>query len=107
MDIHIMTELTPYSNREIDEWRDDTSNSLQRIEKKVDFTNGKVADLIRWKERATGAGWAFGACLVLIIVPLAAWTLYNQVSEPARIQASVASYFDENYSNIQILHDQQ
>lgn len=94
--------MTPYSNREIDEWRDDTSQSLDRIEKKVDFTNGKVAALIQWKERATGAGWAFGTCLLLIILPLAGWVLYNQATEGNRVNYVVKSAVNEYFSQYDV-----
>lgn len=97
-----MSDDVPYTNREMNEWRSDVASSLERIEKKVDYTNGSVRDITTWKERTTGAMWAFGCCLVLIIIPIAGWALYNQVTEPARIKDAVSSYFDENYSRVQI-----
>lgn len=97
-----------YTDREIEEWRSDTSESLGRIEKKVDFTNGKVADLIKWKERATGAGWAFGTCVLLIVLPLAGWLLYNQAKEPDRVNRAakdaVVDYFSQY--NVKVITSQ-
>lgn len=88
-------------------------DSLKRIEtvgkdtnNQAKDTNGKVAAIVAWRERTTGAMWAFGCCLVLIIIPIAGWTLYNQVTEGERIQTAVSSYFTENYSSIQVNHGQ-
>lgn len=84
-------------------------DSLKRIEAmgrdtnvKVGYTNGKVGELVKWRERATGAGWAFGVFATLVIVPLAGWLLYNQSQEPDRMQAAMSNYFNDNYSSIKV-----
>ncbi len=63
-------------------------------------TNGKVARIIIWKEQMIGRMQSFGLCLVLIIIPLAGWVLYNQVTEPERIKDAVSTYFSQY--NVQI-----
>lgn len=95
----------PYSNRELDMKFTDIMDTLNRIETQTTATNGKVAKVTVWKEQATGAGWAFGACLTVIIVPIAGLVLYNQFTEPIRIQQavkdSVSSYFNQYDIRIQ------
>lgn len=45
----------PYQNREIREMVDDVRNSLQRIEIQTTITNGKVAELQKWRYIMMGA----------------------------------------------------
>lgn len=89
----------PYSNRELDEKFTDIMDSLGRIEIQTTTTNGKVAKISIWKEQTTGRLQAFGLCLMVIIVPLAGWVLYNQSTEPDRIQKAtkeaVSAYFQD------------
>lgn len=82
------------------------NDTLVRVEEKVDrsntkldYTNGKVGAVIAWQQRAIGAGWAFGLCLVVIIVPIAGWTLYNQVTEEQRIQDAVSNTITNQLPN--------
>lgn len=101
--------MSPLSDIDIQLRLKGQDDALARIEKSGNDTlgqltklNGQVQALSRWKERTTGAAWAFGVCMVLLVIPLAAWTLYNQSMEPQRIQKAVASYFSDNYSQVRI-----
>lgn len=106
-----MSELSPETELQLRlKGQDD---ALARIEKAGADTlgqliklNGTVKDLSKWKEQVVGASKAVGFCLLLIILPLAGWVLYNQATEPQRInqatKAAVATYFTENYSNVEI-----
>ena len=55
-----------YRKRELDEKFDDIKGSLDRIEHQTVATNGKVADLVRWKYLLIG----FCSCISIIILPL-------------------------------------
>lgn len=87
------------------------TDTLDRLEEKIDksntkldYTNGKVGAVVAWQQRAIGAMWAFGVCLVVIVIPIAGWALYNQVTEPERLHQAVSDYFTQNYSSVQIDH---
>lgn len=79
----------PYTNREIREKWHDTSNVLQRIEQKVDRTNGSVADLNRWRERVNGGMTVAGIAATIIVVPILGWAIYTLVNIKDTIHNSI------------------
>lgn len=101
-------DIDPYTNRELDEWRNEVKISLEAIRVQTTKTNGSVADIKIWKEQMTGAAKAYGFCLVLVILPLAAWVLYNQVTEPERLNQAVKSVVTDYFAqyNVQIVKPQ-
>lgn len=93
-----MEDSQPYSNRELDSKFTDIMDSLDRIEVQTTTTNGKVANVSIWREQVTGAAKAYAACLVFIIIPIAAWALYNQVTEGERVRQSVKDTVSEYFA---------
>lgn len=92
------------------ERQDDT---LKRIEStgqdtnvKAGVTNGKVADIVKWQQKAIGATWAFGLCFTLIILPLLGYALYTQAQEPHMIHQAISNYFENSYSSVKINNGQ-
>lgn len=73
--------------------RDDVSdmkeNVLPEISGRVKITNGSVADIKAWKERVTGAGWAFGLCFGLVIIPLLTWAFITISRIPDKINEGI------------------
>lgn len=72
--------------------------TLEGVDAKVAYTNGKVGEVVKWQERARGAGWAIGSVFVLVIVPLAGWVLYNQAQETRHINTAISAYLKDNYT---------
>lgn len=64
-------------------------DSLARIENKVDQTNGKVAEISKWKERAMGGFWALSIITVVIIVPLLTWAFITISNIPKSISKDI------------------
>jgi hypothetical protein len=103
--ITIEPTTAPYTKREIDEKFDDIIDSLGRIEAQTTKTNGAVAAISKWREQTAGGAKVGAACLVLIIIPLAAWVLYNQATEEQRVQEAaknaVSAYFSQYNIRVQ------
>lgn len=52
---------------------DNQDKTLARIETQTITTNGKVADISKWKERVMGGFWALSIMTVIVLVPLLTW----------------------------------
>ena len=70
-----------YSNREIDEMKEDIFRALGRIENQTTKTNGSVADIQRWKERMMGALYV----TLIVVMPLLSWGLYQITQIPEKV----------------------
>jgi hypothetical protein len=101
----------PYQNREIKElfkaaddradafhdklmermsvFEGNTTDSLDRIESQTVLTNGKVADINKWRERANGGAMVAGIFMSVIVIPILAWAIYVLVNIHTTIQQSV------------------
>jgi len=75
----------PYKNREIDEFRFDVRNSLQRIEIQTSLTNGRVNKLESWKWFISGGI----SVLTIIVVPILAWSLWVLVNIQNQVHGAV------------------
>lgn len=106
----------PYKNREVQElfkaaddradsfhdklmermgvFEGNTTDSLDRIEVAVNETNGKVADLNKWRERINGGAWVAGIFMTLIVMPILAWSIFVLVN----IREDIHSAVDEALS---------
>lgn len=77
----------------ISDIRDDVSDIkehvLPEINGRVKVTNGTVADIKAWKERVTGASWAFGLTLTFIVIPLLTWAFISISKIPDRINLGI------------------
>lgn len=84
--------------------RDDVSDIkehvLPEINSRVKTTNGSVADIKAWKERVTGAAWAFGILFTLVVIPLLTWAFVtvSRISDKINvgIKAALEDYNIEN-----------
>lgn len=72
--------------------------TLESVESKVTFTNGKIGEVSKGQEQMKGAWKMLAAVSVLIILPLASWVLYNQTQENKHINAAIGLYL-QNYYN--------
>lgn len=101
----------PYQNREIKElfkaaddradalhdklmermgvFEGNTTDSLDRIETAVNLTNGKVADINRWRERANGGAIVAGVFMTIIVMPILIWSVWVLVNINSIIHKSV------------------
>lgn len=101
----------PYANREIKElfnaqeersnafhdklmermsvFESNTTDSLDRIEAQTILTNGKVADLNKWRERVNGGAIATGAFMSVIVIPVLAWAILTLNTIDKTIHRSV------------------
>ncbi len=80
---------TPYSNREIREKWHDISNTQQAILTQTTKTNGSVADINRWRERANGAFIASSVFMGAVVLPILGWAMYVLISLPQTVHKSV------------------
>lgn len=64
---------SPFSNREIREMIGDVTKTLTRIELQTTLTNGKVAELQKWRYIMMGAI----SVITVIVIPLLSWALYT------------------------------
>jgi len=85
----------PFTNREIKAMFEHISKELTNIGKEVKFTNGKVKDLIAWRQQLTGAGtvikglWAFAGVFAVAII-FAVFNMYLELRDiDTKVQASV------------------
>jgi hypothetical protein len=94
-----MSPSQTYSNREVDSFlnRQEEAHklfavTLSRIEIQTKETNGKVAEIQRWRERMTGAGYI----TLLVVLPLMSWALYQvtQINDKVRVgvREALSSY---------------
>ncbi len=79
----------PYTNREIREKWHDTADTLEGILLQTKATNGSVADINKWRERANGAFMASSAFMAFVVVPVLAWSLYVLVNLPITVHKAV------------------
>lgn len=56
---------------------------------KLDYTNGKVGELIKWRERMNGGAAVAGVFMSVIVIPILAWSVYSLVKLPETIRESV------------------
>lgn len=75
---------------------------LGRIENQTLKTNGLVAGLTKWREQMKGGMKVSGVVLLFVILPLAAYVLYNQAMEGERIQSAVRASIDDYIQNATI-----
>ena len=66
-----------------------TTDSLDRIEQQTIATNGKVADINKWRERANGAGIAVSIFMSVIVMPILAWSIFTLVNVDSAIDSAV------------------
>lgn len=91
-----------YSKREIDTYFKDVSenfevvhDTLKQIKDQTTMTNGKVAELQKWRERWTGASWAIGIVATVIIIPLASWLFITVSKIDSKIDKSIKNALSE------------
>ena len=56
---------------------------------KLDYTNGKVGELIKWRERMNGGAAVAGVFMTIIVIPILSWSVYSLVKLPETIRGSV------------------
>ena len=89
-----------YTNREI-------SSMFKNIEEKLDmhidssqkmhgeilgevkYTNGKVGELVKWRERVNGGAIVCSIFFSVIVIPVTSWLIYSFIHIPETIKESV------------------
>lgn len=94
-----MTKDLPFTNREITAMFDSIERKLDehaevhaQILEQVKATNGKVAEIQRWRERMIGAAWVGGVVVTVIIIPLATWAVLVVNSIDKKIVEALDNY---------------
>lgn len=73
----------------MDVFESNTSTSLGSIETQTLKTNGSVADINKWRERANGGFFVAAAFMTVVIIPILGWALYVLVNLPQTVHESV------------------
>lgn len=98
-----MTKENPFTNREITAMfetikglleahtlvHNDIVTAVGEVDTKVGYTNGKVGELIKWRERINGGAIVAGAFMTVIVIPILGWCVYSLVKLPETIHNSV------------------
>lgn len=79
--------MDEYSNREIDVKFEGVHDKLDLILSQTTKTNGKVADIQKWRERWNGASYV----LMTLVIPIIAWVLWSIVNLPSTIKNTIDS----------------
>lgn len=64
-------------------------DAVGKSNNKLDYTNGKVGELIKWRERINGGMAVAGVFMSIIVIPILAWSVYSLVRLPQTIQESI------------------
>ena len=93
-----------YSNREIDTFFKSVMETLKSIKETVDgvddklqYTNGKIATVKAWKEQVVGAG----KLALLVVLPILSWALWQISQIDAKIQDGVKTVLS-TYDKVRI-----
>lgn len=89
-----------YSKREIDAFMENISASLKamtaeniashtKLDENQKITNGKIADVQKWRERVTGAGWAIGIVGTIVLIPMLTWAFIAISKIPDTIEEEI------------------
>ncbi len=78
----------------MDDFEDSTNKTLGRIEDQTLRTNGSIAEINKWRERANGMGIASGVFMAMIVLPILIWS----VSVLVNIRETVHDSVDEALS---------
>lgn len=96
-----MPKDVPFSNREIQTMFDSLKQTLDahtdvhtQILDHVKATNGKVAEIQKWRERMVGAMWAGGILCTVVILPLLTWAILEVNSLDEQINTAVTQSFE-------------
>lgn len=62
---------------------------IKTVITKIEYTNGKVGELVKWRERLTG----MATIITLFMVPIMGWALYQVVTIDEKIETSLENSF--------------
>lgn len=68
--------------------KDINEKYLPEINGRAKTTNGSVAEIMRWKERMTGAG----TVILIVVLPLLTWALYQISTWDSKLQQALSVY---------------
>lgn len=75
---------------------DINTKSLPEIKGMVKYTNGSVAEVIKWKERMTGGAYV----VLIVVVPIMSWALYKLANLDHTIDDSIKKTLQANVATI-------
>ncbi len=76
------------------------TKALPEINERAKVTNGSVAEITKWKERITGAIWAFGITFTVVIIPLFTWAFITISKLPTNIDKAVDTAISSRVESI-------
>lgn len=86
-----MAKEQPFKNREITQMFDEVTETLKRIETQTTNTNGKVAEIQKWRERVNG-----GVLVAVFVLPtfftVIGWMAYQITTFDKQIQEALSVY---------------
>lgn len=78
-----------FTNREIQAMFAEIKDGNSRIETQTKATNGKVADIQKWREQVNGGAKVAAFFSAVLIVPILGWALYTVSTVDERVRSSV------------------
>lgn len=67
----------------------DIAIMVEGCNEKLNYTNGKVGELIKWRERINGGSIVSGIFMSVIVIPILGWCVYSLITLPERINQVV------------------
>lgn len=64
----------------------DANDEIIELQK---YTNGKVGELVKWRERVNGGAAVAGVFMSIIVIPILGWSVWSLVHLPQMIQKAV------------------
>lgn len=67
---------------------DDIINLIKDVHSDVKYTNGKVGELIKWRERLIG----MSVIISIVVIPIMGWALWEIIHIDDKIDDTLADY---------------
>lgn len=87
-DQHLDRFLTELSGRisNIQETLAEHTNVHTKTLAEVKYTNGKVGEVMKWRERVNGGALVAGIFMSVVVMPILAWSVYTLVRLPETVR---------------------
>lgn len=88
------------TNKDLHHLISDIQEKVTGVRVEFGKLNGSVKDISKWKERITGAGWAVGITMTVLVIPLFTWAFITISNIPENIDKSVEQAFDSRVNKV-------
>lgn len=82
------------TNRELMHFIKDIKENVSDIKFQTTTTNGKVAEIQKWKERMMGGIYV----IMIILLPILSWALYQISTIDQKVQNGVSTVLSNEYN---------